>query len=72
MNALPEFKFGVSQNVVDNRSLYKNIDPTMVERLTLCRKPQRCEKGENLSISTHELQVSYVKLASLGMDMVWL
>lgn len=27
----------------------------MVERLTLCRKPQRCEKGGNLSISTREL-----------------
>lgn len=33
MNALPEFKFGVSKKVADVYSLCKDIDPMVVEKI---------------------------------------
>lgn len=69
MDIFPKFKFGVSKKVVDVYSLYDDIDPMVVERLSMCRKSQKCEKGENLSISTDELQASHVKLLNLELTL---
>lgn len=41
-----------------------------MERLTLCRESQRYEKGENVNISTDELQASYDSLGGLRLACV--
>lgn len=43
----------------------KILTPWWWKRLTLCRKYQKYKKGENLKISTDELQASHAKLGRL-------
>lgn len=45
MNALPEFKFGVSKKVADVYSLCKDIDPMVVEKIDFVWKILELRKG---------------------------